>query len=92
MKDIKYFFFPKSEADFKKQAKGNFVRTIIVTSDGVIIKSYTRKVNKFWTQTRKNNIETDHRVKDLAPSNHIYSWIVHNKTEFNLPFFIEEMC
>lgn len=93
MKNIEYFYFPKNEAVFKKEAKGNIVRTIIVTLDGSIINSYTRKVNKLWNQTRKNNIETDHRVKDLIAGNyHIYSWIVHKETEFNLPSFAKEEC
>lgn len=91
MKNISYFFFPKDKDVFKRKAIGNIVRTMIVDLDTFNIKSYTRNVNVIWAQTRKNNVESDKRVKDLHDGNyHIYSWVVTNKDDFNLPSFTED--
>jgi len=90
MSEISYFFHPENEDAFKKEAKGNFVRTMIIDLDNHDIKTYSRSVNVIWTQTRKNNIETDQRVKDLKNGNyHIYSWVVSNNNDFKLPCFAE---
>ncbi|ASO31050.1 hypothetical protein CG015_17910 [Vibrio anguillarum] len=88
---MKYFFYPKDEETFKVQAVGNFVRTLVFDPENEkVLFTFHRKVSKVWEQTRKNNIETDHRIKDLTNENlHVYSWVVSNKTELLLPNFSE---
>ncbi|UJF20254.1 hypothetical protein L0B53_19155 (plasmid) [Vibrio sp. SS-MA-C1-2] len=90
---MKYFFYPKNEESFKKQAVGNFVRTLVFDSENDrVLLTFHRRVSKIWEQTRKNNIETDHRIKALTNENlHVYSWVVSNKTELSLPHFFEQI-
>ncbi|EHI9242953.1 hypothetical protein J9100_004288 [Vibrio vulnificus] len=88
---MKYFFYPKDEETFKDQAVGNFVRTLVFDPENEnVLLTFHRRVSKVWEQTRKNNIETDHRIKELTNENlHVYSWVVGNKTELSLPNFSE---
>ncbi|EPN4988665.1 hypothetical protein WL058_23010 [Vibrio alginolyticus] len=88
---MKYFFHPKDEETFKVQAVGNFVRTLVFDPENEkVLLTFHRKVSKVWEQTRKNNIETDHRIKELTNENlHFYSWVVSSKTELLLPNFSE---
>jgi len=86
---MQYFFYPVYEKQFKHEAKGHFVRTIVFdTSKSKITNSFIRKVDKVWMQTCKNNIATDHRIKALS-GNHfqIYSWIVPSESDFGLLCF-----
>lgn len=84
-----YFFYPIDESEFKAQAVGNFVHTIVFdTQNQTIVTCFTRQVRKVWEQTCKNNIETDHRVKELTGSHfQIYSWVSKSKSDLSLPFF-----
>ena len=87
---MEFYFYPADEIKFKDAAVGNFVRTVIFdrTSNEIVL-SYTRRVKKVWEQTCKNNIETDHRVKDLAgDAFQIYSWVTKSKNDFGLPSFV----
>jgi len=86
---MKYYFYPHGEKEFKEEAAGNFVRTLIfdeVTGDAITC--FVRKVHKIWVQSCRNNIETDHRVKELKGDRYqVYSWVVKSKEDFNLPCF-----
>ncbi len=84
-----FYFYPAEELEFKSNAVGNYVHTVVFdTTEQKILTSFVRKVSKAWVQTRKNNIETDHRIKELTGSNYqIYSWVSKSKSDFNLPFF-----
>lgn len=75
---MEYFFFPADEDEFKKQAKGKFVRTIIFNTtkprkkteiknenDRDVVNSFCRKVSKNWKNPRKTNIEAYIRRKDI---------------------------
>jgi len=86
---MQYFFYPVDEKQFKQEAKGHFVRTMVFdTSKYKISNSFIRKVDKVWMQTCKNNIATDKRIKTLS-GNHfqIYSWVVQSESDFGLPCF-----
>ncbi|WP_392384216.1 hypothetical protein [Marinomonas primoryensis] len=84
-----YYFYPTDEADFKSTAVGNFVHTIVFDSlEQKVVTSFVRRVRKVWEQTCKNNIETDHRIKELVGKNYqIYSWVSKSKSDLSLPFF-----
>ena len=86
---MEFYFYPNDEMEFKSNAVGNFVHTIVFdTTEQKVIISFVRQVRKFWEQTRKNNIETDHRIKELSGEHYqIYSWVSKSKSDFNLPFF-----
>ncbi|MCL1046545.1 hypothetical protein L2737_14620 [Shewanella electrodiphila] len=86
---MEFYFYPNDETEFKSNAVGNYVHTVIFnTNEHKVVNSYARKVNKHWEQTCKNNIETDHRIKELSGDHfQIYSWISKSKTDFALPFF-----
>lgn len=86
---MKFYFHPHEEEEFKKTAVGKIVHTLVFdTSKQKVIINFSRKVNTIWEQTCKNNIATDHRIKQLKGKNYqIYSWVSNNKNDFNLPFF-----
>ena len=86
-----FYFYPSDESTFKKQAIDNYVHTLVFdTAKGKIITMFTRHVKKEWSQTCKNNIETDHRIKELHNNDYkIYSWITKSKNELNLPCFMK---
>ena len=86
---MEFFFYPSSESSFKSKAVCNLVKTLVFNKNTLEIELlFSRKVNKLWTQTCKNNIQTDHRIKDL-PGNHyqIYSWVSKNDESLELPSF-----
>ena len=61
-----FIFTPTNEETFKYQAFGNTIETVVTHRDtNKEICRFTRRVRKQWTQTCKNNIETDHRIKSL---------------------------
>jgi len=75
---MEYFFYPVDEEEFKTQAKGKFVRTIIFNRTKPCKKTeiknekgedvenpFCRKVSVIWKNPRKNNIESDKHLKDL---------------------------
>lgn len=85
-----FYFHPRDENALKKQAVNNFVRTLIFEVEiNKVNNSYIRKVCTEWTQTVKNNIETDHRVRNLPENKkyQIYSWVVKIESDFSLPSF-----
>lgn len=86
---MEFYFYPTDEAEFKLNAVGNCVHTLVFdTTEQKVIFSFVRQVRKVWKQTRKNNIETDHRIKELSGDNYqIFSWVSKSKSDFNLPFF-----
>ncbi len=86
---MKFYFNPIDEDLFKEKAIGNFVRTLIFNKKTNEIHScYARKVSKKWEQSIKNNIESDHRVKELSGDSYqIYSWIVTSESNLELPNF-----
>jgi len=86
---MKFYFYPADEELFKTEAVGNFLRTIVFNEvSGEIETNFTRQVKKLWQQTCKNNIETDHRIKQLKDGQYqIYSWICKTKSDFQLPAF-----
>jgi hypothetical protein len=86
---MKFFFHPANENSFKEQAINNFVHTIVFdTSNGEVVILFTRQVRKKWEQTCKNNIETDHRIKELQGDNYqVYSWVSKSKKDLSLPGF-----
>ena len=88
---MRFYFHPVLESKFKEEAVGKFVRTIVFNElTNEIETSFIRSVQKIWTQSCKNNIETDHRIKALKGSHFkVYSWIVPNKNNFDLPSFQE---
>jgi len=87
---MEFYFYPSDENTFKNEAVGNLVRTVVFeTSSGEVVLNYIRQVKKHWEQTCKNNIETDHRIKELAGDNYqVYSWVTIRKYDFGLPCFI----
>ncbi len=89
---MRHFFYPKDDIEFKENAVGNYVRTIVINSSGEIIESILRKVKVRWKQTRKNNIETDHRIKSLNCHDClVYSWVCSSMLVlFDNLDFIEE--
>jgi len=86
---MEFFFYPPDENQFKERAVGKIVRTIIFDKvKGEVISTFNRKVKKIWVQTCKNNIETDHRIKDLSGDYYeIYSWVTKSDKNFGLPLF-----
>ncbi len=84
-----FYFYPPEETEFKSNAVGNYVHTVVFDiTEQKVVKSFVRKVDKVWEQTCKNNIETDHRIKELLGINYqVYSWVSKSKTSLNLPFF-----
>ncbi len=59
-----FYFYPSEEQAFKKMAQGNYVRTIVVDSNtNQVMTSFCRRVEKYWSQTCRNNIETDHELR-----------------------------
>jgi len=86
---MEFYFYPADEDRFKQEAVGKFVRTLVYdpTKD-VVVLSFTRQVKKLWEQTCKNNIATDHRIKELSDDGlQIFSWITPSKKDFKLPGF-----
>ena len=77
MSKKEFYFYPNQEEIFKKRAKNNFVFTLVYDKDKLeIVLFFKREVRSKWKQSCKNNIETDHRIKELQDSNYqIYSWI-----------------
>ncbi len=86
---MEFFFHPSNEDKFKKEAVNHFVRTVVFdTSKKAVVTSFTRQVRKVWEQTCKNNIETDHRIKELSGDHfQIYSWVAKSEIDFGLPGF-----
>ncbi|NMD50872.1 hypothetical protein HG547_04400 [Shewanella sp. DNRA4] len=86
---MKFYFYPTDEEKFKADALSNFVRTIAFNErSGEVEVSFIRQVNTLWQQTCKNNIETDHRIKELSGEHfQVYSWVVNSKSDFQLPAF-----
>lgn len=86
---MEFYFYPTDESDFKTNAVGNFVHTLVFdTTEQKVIISFARQVSKIWEQTCKNNIETDHRIKELNGDNYqVFSWVSKSKYDFNLPSF-----
>lgn len=78
---MEFYFYPNDETEFKSNAVGNFVQTVIFNKiEQKVVNSYTRKVTKIWEQTCKNNIESDHRVKELIGEHfQVYSWVTKSK-------------
>ncbi|AMC35453.1 hypothetical protein [Janthinobacterium sp. B9-8] len=87
--DIDFVFFPENEEEFKKKALNNCVRTIVYNIDqSEIHSSFVRSVNVIWKQSCKNNIGTDHRIKNLVSGSFvIYSWIVNSDNDLTIPIF-----
>ena len=90
MKNLDLYIYPRDEDSFKERAVGRYVRTLIVDTENKIHLSYSRKVSKMWSQTVKNNIETDHRIKEL-PNGHykIYNWVTESESDSSLPLFLK---
>jgi hypothetical protein len=86
---MKFYFYPTGEEKFKADAFNNFVRTLVFNVlSGEIEVSFIRQVKTLWQQTCKNNIETDHRIKELSGDHfQIYGWVVKSKSDFQLPVF-----
>ena len=86
---MKFYFYPADETAFKDEAVGNYVRTLVFKGNTEeIVTCFTRKVGKRWEQTVKNNIETDHRIKEIDGAElQIYSWVTTSKDDFGLPQF-----
>lgn len=86
---MKFYFYPANEKIFKSGAVNNFVRIVVFNElSGEIEASFIRRVNTLWQQTCKNNIETDHRIKELNGDHfQVYSWVAKNKPDFQLPAF-----
>ena len=86
---MKFYFYPDAEEKFKADALNNFVRTLVFNElSGEIEISFIRQVKTLWQQTCKNNIETDHRIKELNGEHfQVYSWVVRSKSDFQLPAF-----
>lgn len=86
---MEFHFYLNDETEFKSNAVGNFVHTLVFdTIEQKVIVSFVRQVRKIWEQTCKNNIETDHRIKELSSDNYqIFSWVSKSKSDFNLAFF-----
>lgn len=75
---MRFTFEPAEENIFKAQAIGCTIVTIVEdTRTSKEIQRFTRRVRKYWTQSCKNNIETDHRIKalknDIESENYIVS-------------------
>ena len=87
---MNYYFYPEDENKFKETAVGNYVRTIVFDVEKrKVTLTFARKVKKIWEQTCKNNIETDHRIKEIhGDTFQVYSWVVKSKDDFGLPQFI----
>lgn len=86
---MEFYFYPTDESEFKSVALDNYVHTLVFdTTEQKVIISFVRKVRKVWEQTCKNNIETDHRVKELSGENYqVFSWVSKSKSDLNLPSF-----
>ena len=86
---MKFYFHPQDEELFKIEAVGKLVRTIVFDTKSKNINiSFTRKVNTLWSQTCKNNIETDRRIKALKAKHYqVYSWVCEDEKDFALPSF-----
>lgn len=86
---MEFYFYPANESEFKTNAVGNFVHTLVFdTTEQKVIISFVRQVRKVWEQTCKNNIETDHRIKELTGNNYqVFSWVSKSKSDFSLPLF-----
>ncbi|MHC8470556.1 hypothetical protein [Plesiomonas shigelloides] len=86
---MNFYFYPASEEKFKADALDNFVRTVVFNKlSGEVEISFIRQVRTLWQQTCKNNIETDHRIKELNGEHfQVYSWVVRSKSDFELPAF-----
>lgn len=73
-----YKFEPKDEKDFMEMAVGNKIQTIVTDSiSGQEIINFTRKVKSVWSQTMKNNIQSDHRIKQLVKIQDTSNFIVY---------------
>ncbi len=77
---MRFIFEPASEKNFKEQAVGRTIETVVVnTITEEEVKIFTRNVRKTWEQTCKNNIETDHRIKELKREAESDNYIVHTR-------------
>lgn len=87
---MRFYFYPNDEDKFKAEAFNNFVRTIVFNElSGEIEVSFIRQVRALWQQTCKNNIETDHRIKELKGDHfQVFSWVAKGKSDFQLPAFV----
>lgn len=87
---MEFYFYPADESMFKERAVNNCVRTLVFDVEkSQVIKLFPRKVGKLWEQTFKNNIETDHRIKELPGNNYqIFSWVVKTEKELGHPGFL----
>ena len=85
-----FFFYPKSGEEFKKEAKDNYVIILVINlSNTKQCKIFSRDVKTEWGNSCKNNIETDHRIKELSKEDNflIYSWVSKNESDYQLPNF-----
>ncbi len=75
---MRFIFEPVNEENFKQEAVGHTIETVVTDSQtGIEIVRFARSVRKKWEQTCKNNIETDHRIKELKNDSESDSYIVH---------------
>lgn len=75
-----YIFTPTNEETFKDQAVGNTIETVVTHRDtNKEICQFTRRVRKRWTQTCKNNIESDHRIKILKKDSNSNNYIIYSR-------------
>lgn len=73
---MEVLFYPQDEEQFKKEAVGNFVYTEVTNLSTNEIFIFSRKITKLWTASCRNNIVTDHRIKELEGNNYcIKNWI-----------------
>jgi len=71
-------FEPSDDEKFKSKAVNNKIVSVVVDSiTNEIILSFTRKVRKKWDQSCKNNIETDHRIRELTNDKKSEKYIVY---------------
>ncbi len=75
-----FTFEPTNDKDFKGKAKDRTIEIVVTNSNtGEEITRFTRNVRKKWEQTCKNNIETDHRIKELKNDSDSDNYIVYTR-------------
>ncbi len=77
---MKFIFKPNDENLFLKDAVGRQIETIVIDiMQEKEITSFKRTVSKTWEQTLKNNIETDHRIKELKNTQNVDNLVVYTR-------------
>ena len=77
---MKFIFKPNDAKLFMKDAVGRQIETIVIDiMEEKEITTFTRTVSKVWEQTPKNNIETDHRIKELKNTQNIDNLVVYTR-------------